>query len=65
MTDLAISIGGIAYGLILVAATFSRSRPLEAMRIDALFMARPGEATRGLNLVCGAALIAYQLHTLA
>jgi hypothetical protein len=64
MTDLVISLGGLLYGLLLVAATFSRRQALEALRIDALVLPNPGEATRALNLVCGAALIAYQLHVL-
>ncbi len=59
MPDLIVSIGGIAYGLVLVTAAFIRSRFTEAMRIDALIVPHPTDATRMLNLVIGLLLIAY------
>jgi hypothetical protein len=60
-----INVAGILYGLVLIAATFVRSRVTEAMRIDALFMPNPSESTRPLNLVFGALFAGYGIYSLA
>ena len=60
MLDLIITIGGIAYGTVLVLAAFVRNRFTEAIRIDALVMPNPTDSTRMLNLVIGVLLIAYE-----
>jgi len=55
----AIHFGAIAYGLLLVAATFVRTPLTEAMRIDSLFIPQAGENTRPLNLVLGMLIAGY------
>lgn len=57
--DNAIHVGAIAYGLLLVASVFVRTRLTEALRIDTLFMPGTGEKTRFLNLVFGALIAGY------
>jgi hypothetical protein len=57
--DTAVNAGAIAYGLLLVAGTFVRSRLTEALRIDALFIPGAGEKTRPLNLVLGLLIAGY------
>jgi hypothetical protein len=57
--DSAVNAGAIAYGLLLVAGTFVRSRLTEALRIDALFIPGAGEKTRPLNLVLGLLIAGY------
>lgn len=61
--ELALTIGGIIYGLVLIAATFINNRFLEAFRLDSLFMRNPTASTRGVNLVAGLAIIGYNLYT--
>ncbi len=64
MLDLIITVGGIAYGTLLVVAAFVRNRFTEAIRIDALVLPNPTDATRMLNLVIGALLIGYEAYSL-
>lgn len=39
--DMALTIGGIAYGLLLIAATFINNKVLESFRLDVIFMKNP------------------------
>ena len=64
MLDLIVTIGGIVYGAVLVAVIFSRNRFVEALRIDALIVPRPSDATRVLNPVIGLVLIGYNAYSL-
>jgi hypothetical protein len=64
MLDLIIAVVGVAYGIALVAAAFVRNRFTEAIRIDALMLPNPTDATRMLNLVIGGLLIAYEGYSL-
>ena len=57
--DHAVNAGAIAYGLVLVASMFVRTRVTEALRIDTLFIPQAGEKTRPLNLVLGLAIAGY------
>jgi hypothetical protein len=59
-----VNVLGVAYGLLLVASTFIRSRVTEAMRVDALFM-KATEQTRPLNLVVGLLVVGYAVYSLA
>ena len=61
--DFALTVGGIAYGLLLIAATFMNNRFIEAFRLDSLFMKNPSASTRGVNLVVGLVIIGYNLYT--
>jgi hypothetical protein len=54
-----VNAGAIAYGMLLVAATFVRTPLTEAMRIDSLFIPQAGENTRPLNLVLGLLFAGY------
>jgi len=62
--DMALTIGGIAYGLVLIAATFINNKILESFRLDVLFMKQPSQSSRGVNLVAGLALIGYNVYTM-
>ena len=62
--DMALTIGGIAYGLLLIAATFINNKILESFRLDVIFMKNPSQSTRGVNLVAGLALIGYNVYTM-
>ncbi|MBW7957762.1 MAG: hypothetical protein H3C68_07705 [Deltaproteobacteria bacterium] len=62
--DWALTIGGIAYGVLLIFATFINNKTLAAFRLDALFMRTPSESTRGINLLAGLALIGYNVYTI-
>jgi hypothetical protein len=62
--DFALTFGGIAYGVLLIAATFINNKFLEAFRLDALFMRNPSQSTRSINLVAGLALIGYNVYTM-
>jgi len=59
-TEFIVMLGGIAYGAVLLCVAFARNRFTEALRIDALIVPHPSEATRMLNPVIGLALIGYQ-----
>jgi Cu/Ag efflux pump CusA len=62
--DLLINLLGIAYGAVLIAATFVRSRLTEAMRVDALFMSGHSERTRPVNLLAGLLVAGYATYSL-
>ncbi|MBE7415967.1 MAG: hypothetical protein HS130_12415 [Deltaproteobacteria bacterium] len=62
--DMALTIGGIAYGIVLILATFINNKILESFRIDVLVMKNPSESSRGINLVAGLALIGYNIYTI-
>lgn len=64
MLDMIVTVGGIAYGAVLVSVVFFRNRVTEAMRIDALMLPRLSDATRMINPVIGILLIAYNAHSL-
>lgn len=55
---------GCLYGLMLISATFVRSRLTEAMRIDALFIPQFSERTRPLNLLVGLMVTGYAAYSL-
>ena len=57
--DTIVNAGAVAYGLLLVLATFVRTPLTEALRVDALFLPQAGEKTRPLNLVLGLAIAGY------
>ncbi len=57
--DTIVNAGAIAYGLVLVLATFARHPLTEALRIDSLFIPQAGESSRPLNLVLGMAIAGY------
>jgi len=63
--DTIITITGFVYGLLLISAAFVRTRVTEAFRIDALFFPQPTEATRKINFIAGAAIIAYNIYSLS
>jgi hypothetical protein len=64
MLDMIVTVGGIAYGTLLVSVVFFRNRVTEAMRIDALMLPKLSDATRMINPVIGMLLIAYNAHSL-
>jgi hypothetical protein len=64
MLDMIVTVGGIAYGTLLVSVVFFRNRVTEAMRIDALMVPKLTDATRMINPVIGILLIAYNAHSL-
>jgi len=64
MLDLIVTIGGIVYGVVLVSVVFFRNSVTEALRIDALIMPKPTDATRVLNPVIGLMLIGYNAYSL-
>lgn len=62
--DFALTIAGIAYGLLLIAATFINNKVLESFRLDVIFMKSPSQSTRSVNLVAGLVLIGYNVYTM-
>lgn len=62
--DSAVVVGGIIYGLILIAGAFLRSRFIEPFRIDSLITAAPSEKTRPLNLIAGICFAGYSIYSL-
>ncbi len=64
MLDLIVTLGGIAYGAVLVSVILFRNRFTEALRIDALIVPQPTDATRLLNPVIGLLLIGYNGYAL-
>jgi len=62
--DLIVIIGGIAYGAVLVSVVLFRNRFTEALRIDALIVPKPSDATRMINPVIGVLLITYNAYSL-
>ena len=64
MFDLIVTTGGIVYGAVLVSVVLFRNRFTEALRIDALMVPRPTDATRVLNPIIGLMLIGYNTYSL-
>jgi hypothetical protein len=62
--DMIITLIGIMYGVLLILVAFIRNRMTEAVRIDALFMSKPSEATRQLNLAAGLFAVGYGIYSL-
>ncbi len=62
--DFELTIAGIAYGVLLIVATFVNNRVLESFRLDVIFMRNPTQSTRSVNLVAGLAIIGYNVYTL-
>lgn len=62
--DFELTVAGIAYGVLLIVATFVNNRIIESFRLDVIFMRNPTPSTRSVNLVAGLAIIGYNLYTL-
>ena len=62
--DVYVNVLGLAYGLMLVMTMFVRTSITEAMRVDALFMSKPSEGSRPLNLVVGLLVAGYAVYSL-
>lgn len=62
--DTVVTVIGIIYGILLILAAFVRNKVTEAFRIDALFMPKPSEATRPLNLIAGILVAGYSIYSL-
>lgn len=62
--DFQLTIAGIAYGVLLIAATFINNRVIESFRLDVIFMRNPTPATRKVNLVAGLAIIGYNVYSM-
>lgn len=62
--DMIITVVGIIYGILLIAVAFIRSKVTESIRIDALFVSKPSEATRPLNLAAGLFAAGYGIYSL-
>jgi hypothetical protein len=57
--DTAVNAGAVAYGIVLILATFVRTPVTEALRVDTLFLPNAGEKTRPINLILGLAVAGY------
>jgi Na+-transporting NADH:ubiquinone oxidoreductase subunit NqrD len=64
LLDAIVTLGGILYGAVLVSVAFFRNRFTEAVRIDALIVPKPTDATRMLNPGIGLLLVAYSTYSL-
>ncbi len=62
--DLILTLAGIAYGVLLVAATFIDNKVIGAFRLDTMFMKTPPASARGINLVVGLLMIGYNVYTM-
>ncbi len=62
--DLILTLAGIAYGILLIAATFINNRIIGAFRLDTMFMKTPPASARGINLVVGLLIIGYNVYTM-
>lgn len=62
--DFELTIAGIAYGVLLIVATFVNNRVIESFRLDVIFTRNPTPSTRFVNLVAGLAIIGYNVYTL-
>lgn len=61
----AVAVLGIAYGVVLILATFVRRiKFIELMRIDALVIPQPTESTRPTNLIAGLLFAGYGIYSL-
>lgn len=61
--DVVVTLGGVVYGLVLILATFVRSKVTESLRVDALLMQQPTDNTRPLNLVVGILVAGYGIYS--
>lgn len=57
--DTAVNAGAVAYGIVLILATFVRTPVTEALRVDTLFLPNAGEKTRPVNLILGLVVAGY------
>lgn len=62
--DAVVTTIGIIYGALLVLAAFVSNKFTESIRIDALFIPKPTESTRILNLIVGLVIIGYNAYSL-
>ena len=62
--DTILTVVGIIYGALLILVAFVRNKLTESLRIDALIMPNPTEATRPLNLVAGLLFAGYSIYSL-
>lgn len=62
--DFELTIAGIAYGILLIVATFVNNRVIESFRLDVIFTRSPTPSTRYVNLVAGLVIIGYNVYTL-
>jgi len=62
--DTIINATGIAYGVALILASFVRSRVLESMRVDVMFIPQASEKTRPVNLFVGLLVSGYAIYSL-
>ena len=62
--DAIVTVIGIIYGFLLILTAFVRTKFTESFRIDALFMPKPSEATRPLNLLAGILVAGYSIYSL-
>ena len=62
--DMIVTLLGICYGAVLIWAAFVSNKITEAIRIDALFMPKPSETTRPLNLIIGILVAGYSIYSL-
>jgi len=57
-------VGGIIYGIILIVGMFVRTKFTELVRLDSVFMPKPSESTRIINLVFGILILGYNTYEL-
>ena len=62
--DTIVTIIGVIYGALLILTAFVRTKFTESFRIDALFMPKPSETTRPLNLAVGILFTGYSIYSL-
>jgi hypothetical protein len=62
--DFQLTIAGIAYGVLLIVATFVNNRVIESFRLDVIFTRNPTPSTRYVNLAAGLAIIGYNVYTM-
>ena len=62
--DTVVTVVGIIYGFVLILAFFVRNKIIESMRVDALFIQKPTDGTRPLNLVFGLLVAGYGAYSL-
>ncbi len=62
--DLALTLLGIVYGLVLIAGFFIRNSFTEMFRLDKILLPKTSFATTGVNLVAGIAIAGYNIYSL-
>ncbi len=62
--DTIVTVIGIIYGVLLVFTYFIHNKVTEAFRVDVMFMPKPSETTRPLNLVAGILIAGYSIYSL-